>query len=158
VGWFGHPDLVEWLLGSLEAANDARRASGPPTPFEAAAALALQRVLGPLGGGEAARHAAADARAWRAFWLKTRARQPGRGRLRFGKPYTPAATVDELAGDAPAAARAEAAFELAIVTSGAAIVEPRSWVAAQRAAIAAARGALPGDVAGGFAGARLAAK
>src|SRR5262249_12066043 len=108
VGWFGHPELVEWLLGSLEAANEARRAKGGmPSPFERAAAQALFRVLGSPShdpGAEGLPRTAGigvDAAPWRAFWVKTRARIPSaRAKLRFGKPYSALLTIEELAGEA----------------------------------------------------------
>ncbi len=160
VGWFGHPDLVEWLLGSLEAANDARRARGPgagPAAFEVAAARALGRILGdpshdggfaPKPPPQALRSAPAeggsqvDAAPWRAFWGGARAELGRYPRLRFGRPYTPAATLDELEAAAPAAARADAALELAIVSRGASLLETDDWVARQRAVLSAARAAM----------------
>src|SRR5262249_29397432 len=131
VGWFGHPDLVDWLVGSLEAANEARRGqAGPPTPFEAAAPHALHPgPRGPrtgtdppragLGAGQTLGANAAqaggglvtDAATWRAYWHRARTRFQGRQKLRFGRPYTPSATVDELESEA-SSPRAEAALEL----------------------------------------------
>jgi hypothetical protein len=172
VGWLGHPDLVDWLLGSLEGANDARRAAGPgasPSAFETAAAGALRRILGPVTNlrllGSAPPAPAAhdgvpvDVAPWRAFWQKARARFPSPQKLRFGRPYTPAATLDELSADAPCTARADAALELAILSRGVALLEADDWVARQRAVLTVAR-ALLGDAeaypAGAFVGSRLA--
>jgi hypothetical protein len=169
VGWFGHPDLVEWLLGSLEAANDTRRAKGQgtiPSPFETAAARALQRVLGsPHTPALLDTHPSppegliVDAAPWRAFFQKARIRFAGRQKLRFGRPYTPVATLEELEADAPSSTRADAALELAILSRGIALLETDDWVARQRAVLTVAR-ALLGDAeaypAGAFVGSRLA--
>lgn len=145
VGWFGHADLVDWLLGSLETANEARRtgprgrASSPslhdPAAFELAAADALVRIAGAPDGVPAG---TVEASAWRAFWGRARARFTPAQKHRFGRPYTPDAIIDELAGDAPTGVRADAALELAIVTGGASRVEPHDWIARQRRAIAIA--------------------
>jgi hypothetical protein len=167
VGWFGHPDLVDWLLGSLEHANEARRGRGPgagPSPFETAAARALHRILGsplpsPPRGPEMT---IIEAVPWRAFWNRAPARQSpgGRQKLRFGRPYTPAATLDELENETlPAAVRADAARELAIVSRGAALLETDDWVARQRTVLASARSLLGSEGTyppGAFPGSRLA--
>src|SRR5262249_50332914 len=94
VGWFGHPDLVDWLLGSLESANETRRAKGPgagPSLFETAAARALYRILGsPLASpARALEMPIIEAAPWRAFWQRSPARTAGRSKVRFGRPYTP---------------------------------------------------------------------
>lgn len=149
VGWFGHPDLVEWLLGSLDAANEARRsgsrASSPgllsPAAFEIAAARALYRILGAADGAARATEAlTVDGTAWRAAWSRCRGRMAGGQRHRFGRLYTPEATLEELGGDAPVGVRADAALELAIVLG--VRVETGDWVARQRHQIGAARGRL----------------
>src|SRR5580704_12013298 len=128
VGWFGHADLVDWLVGSLEAAAEARRGRGRVSEttvrsiaFELAAVEALQRITGgpdeaPPGGS--ARPVETDAAAWRAFWTKARGRFASGRRHRLGRDYTPGATLDELAGEATAQARLDAALELAIASGG----------------------------------------
>ncbi|MFT3764008.1 MAG: hypothetical protein QM820_00550 [Minicystis sp.] len=146
VGWFGHPDLIDWLIGSLETANEARRngprgrASAPsllgPSAFEIAAAQALGRIAGAPEGVPAP---GLEASAWRAWWSRARARFTSGQKHRFGKPYAPEATIDELTSPAMASVRADAALELAIVSAGSASVETADWVARQRAVIAAAR-------------------
>jgi hypothetical protein len=167
VGWFGHPDLLEWLLGSLDAANDARRTrglGGGPSAFEGAAARALGRILGNPSAPDIAKGAPSleglpvDA----GFWRRVRAaRLPGSApqKLRFGRPYTPAATLDELEIDAPPVTRTDAALELSIVSRGGALLETGDYVARQRAALDAARAAFGGEgayLAGTFPGSRLA--
>ena len=153
VGWFGHPDLVEWLLGSLDAANEARRsgsrASSPgllsPVAFEIAAARALFRIIGaPDGGGRAPEGMTVDATAWRAAWAKCRGRMAGGQKHRFGRLYAPEATLEELGGDAAVGVRADAALELAIVLKGGMRVETGDWVARQRGQLGAARGKMEG--------------
>jgi hypothetical protein len=163
VGWFGHPDLIDWLIGSLETANELRRvgrggrASSPslagPAPFEIAAAQALTRIAGtpePTLGLEGS--------AWRAWWARSRGRLASGQKHRFGKLYTPPATLNELGGPASVAARVDAGLELSIVSAGAVALETGDWVARQRAtlAVAAAQiGALEGFPAGGFPGRQL---
>ena len=93
-------------------------------------------------GAPAADGSLVDAAPWRAFWARARGELGGHHKLRFGRPYTPAATLDELEAAAPAAARADAALELAIVTRGASLLETDDWVARQRAVLSAARAAL----------------
>ena len=153
VGWFGHPDLVDWLLGSLETANEARRAKSPgaaPSPFETAAARALHRILGSPQGPDAPARATealvTDAGPWKGCWARMRAclKGPPRLKLRFGRPYTPAVTLDELEAEALyGATRADAALEMAIVSRGAATLETDDWVARQRTVLGSAR-AMPG--------------
>lgn len=150
VGWYGHPDLVDWLVGSLETANGARRTGArgrspsahAPSSFEIAAALALVRIAGAPDGAQGL---AVEAGVWRAWWGRARARfAPGR-KHRFGKPYTPNATLDEIAGEASTAVRADAALELSIVSAGSASVETGDWVMRQRAALGAAAARLAAE-------------
>jgi hypothetical protein len=150
VGWFGHPDLCDWLLGSLEAAAEARRTGGrggrapasiAASSFEVAAAAALARIA---GSPETMPQVFAEAAAWRSWWSRARARLAPGQRVRFGRPYTPDATVEELGGDATRAARADAALELAIVTAGGVALETGDWVRRQREGIAAAKRAVAG--------------
>ncbi len=159
VGWFGHPDVIEWLLASLEVANEARhrKPGARPSPFEVAAARALQHVLGGVEGG-----LQAEAGPWRALWAGVRARGSDTARkLRFGRPYAPSATVDELLAEALSTSRADAALELAIVSGGASLLETDNWVARQRTVLSEARGMFDGlggesaYPAGAFVGARL---
>jgi hypothetical protein len=191
VGWFGHADLVTWLLGSLEAANEARRAAGGrPSPFEAAAAGALHRISGarprdPADPGPPDA-LSVSAPAWKALWNESHARlggaEPpkaggalptvaGRGavgpaaggrKLRFGQPYTPGATLAELSGESTAAAREDAALELAVITGGDARITTLDWVDRQQAALAAAASPVAREEAafppGTFAGQRLAGR
>lgn len=144
IGWFGHTGLVDPLLDQLTAANALRRTLGPfPTPFELAAARALVRILGvyledpedELGVG-----IALDAEPWRACWEERRAAfDPGK-RYRFGRPYHPLATLEELASDdTPSRLRIDAALELGALFPGGWALEPGDWVARQRAQLAAAR-------------------
>jgi hypothetical protein len=160
-GWFGHPDVVDWLLSSLEAGNEARRGRGhgAPSLFETAAARALHRILGSPTGGTGRDAVVADAGHWRSHVNAERARVPSGKKLRFGRLYTPGATLDELEAATLPPTRAFAALELAIVSHGAALLETGDWVARQRATLARARASIGGAdrwPAGTFAGARLA--
>ncbi len=160
VGWFGHADLVEWLVASFEAASDARRASGgPPHAFEVAASAALDRITGAARQGQLegpeGPHGLAEASSWRSFWRMARTRFERGVRYRFGEPFTPAMTLDELEGAAAPADRREAATELAAASGGAARVELGSLAARQRDDLAAARAwlASAGYAPGAFTGA-----
>jgi hypothetical protein len=145
-GLSGHVALLDWLLASLAAANDVRRATGPwPLAFEIAAAEALHRITGlrvvekPEAALREPGELDIDASAWASAWGEARATIDTTKRLRFGAPWTPLATLDELDGPSTADARTDAALELAIATGGAARFEPWGWVARQRARLAEAR-------------------
>jgi hypothetical protein len=153
-GWFGHAELVEWLIRSLAAANEVRRATGPwPLAFEAAAAGALHRITGAAledpPGGSIEREPGAlaiEAEGWAAYWEREHARFAPETKHRFGQPYSPQLTLDELEGPSPHDVRTDAALELAIASGGALRLETGDWVARQRARLAEARARYAGDV------------
>ncbi|MCC6522275.1 MAG: hypothetical protein IT373_06410 [Polyangiaceae bacterium] len=159
-GWFGHKDLCPWLMASLAAANEVREATGPVRlAFEQAAADALFRIAGaPLGDRpdlgleRQAGSPAIEAGAWHAFWEAAEPRFERDRKYRFGRPYAPELTLDELAGPSLPGVRADAALELAVVTGGALALDTTDWVARQRTALAEARARAPrlGWAAGSF--------
>jgi hypothetical protein len=147
IGWSGRAALVEPLIAMLE--DDARDYA-----LRRAAALALQRVTGAIrapliGLGERTELASAellasrydaidlDAGQWRRFWEARGVRDAGK--RRFGKPYTPSASLDELAAvGVPNADRRIASLEYEIAsTSPVPLPDPHDWVARQTAAITA---------------------
>lgn len=159
-GWFGHKDLCPWLVASLAAANEVRASTGPVAlAFEQAAAHALFRITGApledrpdLGLERPPGSPAIEARAWHAFWAAAEPHFERDRKYRFGHPYGPGLTVEELAGPSLPGVRADAALELAVVTGGALGIDTTDWVARQRTALAEARATAPGLgwVAGSF--------
>jgi hypothetical protein len=98
-----------------------------------------------------------DASRWRSHWQLLRGRV-GSYKLRYGQPYDPLATVDELEAETLPGTRTDAALELAIVSRGQAVVETGDWIARQRSSLAAARAMLARGAwpTGAFPGERLA--
>lgn len=152
LGWLGHPGAAEPLLELLERAAPRGRAA------QLVPARALHRLTGAglRPPGEIVEaiddRLILEAAPWRALWEERRRALARPDRIRFGAPYTLAATVDELLRDeAPPAARREAALELAIALGPALRVEVDDWAARQRAALlglreqVAAAGLAPGE-------------
>lgn len=145
-GLYGHPAMVPRLIEVLGAANQVRRSIGPwASPVEIAAAQALDRVTG-AGLREAAREVAdydfdrlptIFAETWSAWWEEHAGELGGRGKLRWGESWSPAATARELAAPEATEIRADLALELAIA-AGDLGFEPTDWVARQRAVLAEA--------------------
>lgn len=135
LGWHGHPGHVERLIEALGRSLDEPGQG----PFHRATAAALRRITGvsvhPDRGGLAA---------IRAFWGEHRARfEPDAAsprRHRLGRPYTPAASLDELGAEGvPGRDRETLALEVAIASRGASRLHVNGWVAAQREEIARLR-------------------
>jgi HEAT repeat protein len=165
LGLHGHPSLVAPLLEALWAANGVRRSIGPWVhPLEVAAASALARITG-LAPMDAPRevhdydfttHPSIFAETWQRA-LDERAKElPTSGKLRFGKPYRPELTIDELASDSVVAVRSDLAFELGLCL-GSTPFEPTDWVARQRETLTSCRqdAARISYAAGSFPGASL---
>ena len=155
VGWYGHLGLVPWLLETMERANATRLASSrAPHPLELAAALGLERMTGAGLRAEPDDEATYDAEAtpalragtWQGWWRLHHGELDPRLRYRFGSPYQPLATLDELAGPSAAGARRDGAFELALV-AGPSRFEPQDFVARQRITLTAVREAVLGAAA-----------
>jgi 3-oxoacyl-[acyl-carrier-protein] synthase I len=150
LGWFGHASLIEPLLDRLEAANHARQPGNlMPSELEIASARALLRITGvyleddeePSGIG-----LAIDAKLWRAYWDEHRGELSPDVRLRFGKPYHPLQTLEELAAESTLGGpRRLAAIELAALLPGPWAFEVGDWVARQMDGLAAIRGPLEGE-------------
>ena len=180
VGWLGHPDLGRLAPrlargGQRGAARQGSRRRAP-RPSRRRRRGRCNASWGSPGYGAEPGSAGrspivdpsaevtadgilVDAPPWRAFWQQARSRFTGQQKLRFGRPYTPAATLDELEADAPSTTRADAALELAIISRGVALLETDDWVARQRAVLTVARALLDdaaGYPAGAFVGSRLA--
>jgi len=107
-GWFGHPGLVEsWLLPSLAAGNWAREGSPWVFPAELAITRALHRITGEAPTQPTKVYAvrsdgyelAVDQSTWAARWNDVKDRFALPAKMRFGKPYTPMATLEELEGE-----------------------------------------------------------
>ncbi|MFO0758399.1 MAG: hypothetical protein U0359_18045 [Byssovorax sp.] len=144
VGFYGHAGMVEPLLAELASENEARKKRlGPPSAFEIAAARALVRITGVYleePGDEHGLGLAVDAEPWRSWWSEHRGEFSADHRTRFGQPYHPIATLDELAErDATALTRWHAAMELSALAIPGASIEVGDWVARQRSAISALR-------------------
>ena len=140
VGWYGHAGLVPWLIAMLRQANAAAEAMRPlPHPLELAASQALFRITGAelrdetLAGAddEPTTMPARSALLWDRWWQQRGTELPIGTKWRFGRPYEPLATVDELLGPSLARHRANGALELGIVV-GPSRFEPGDWVARQR--------------------------
>jgi hypothetical protein len=153
LGWFGHPAAIDPLLALVEAP----RAEGATLPdsTQLAAAHALFRITGAgprIPTGEAAEPMPAPLAApFRAFREEHRSARPLR--LRFGRPYTLEATLEELErGDTSTSARREASLELSLGFGSAARLEVDDWAARQKAVLALLRteitAATPAFVAG----------
>jgi len=141
IGWFGEPGHVPALLDWLEAASELSASVGYPSPLEVRIVEALHRITGaplrvpqseiPLT--EVTTDLALDPRVWRNFWNE-RGHQFVLGkRYRFGTPYTPAASVEELASEgATVSARRNCAFEVALMLDEGRSFDPETWVVRQQ--------------------------
>jgi hypothetical protein len=150
VGWYGHAGLVPWLIATLRQANAAAEAMRPlPHPLELGASQALYRITGAelrdetLAGAddEPTTLPARSALLWDRWWQERGTALPIGTKWRFGRPYEPLATVDELLGPSLARHRADGALELGIVV-GPSRFEPSDWVARQRDRLGAVRARL----------------
>jgi hypothetical protein len=148
LGWHGHPQAIEPLIEMLARTRAARAEGRPARGAELDPARALHRITGAGLRVEPGQEALGlrpitDVEAWRAYLTAHRAELGRASRLRFGAPFTPAASLDELERDStPALARRACALE-AVLHLGLSIpLEVDDWSARQRAAIAALREAL----------------
>jgi 3-oxoacyl-[acyl-carrier-protein] synthase I len=155
VGWYGHVELVPWLLETIGRGNASRSASSrAPHPLEVAAAQALARITGARLRDEPDDEVAHDSEAapalraetWQAWWRASHGGFDSRLRYRFGLPYQPLVTLEELVGPSAARARRDGALELELV-AGPSRFEPQDFVARQRVTLAAVRGAVLGAAA-----------
>jgi hypothetical protein len=161
LGWHGHPALVEPLLAARASERADRRA-------RLAIGRALHRITGLLppapgrGPDDAPRdpyEPELDPHAWRRAWEARRRDVPPDRRLRFGRAFTAAESLDELTRfDVPAAVRRRAAFEVNAFAVGRARIRVDDWSARQSASVAALRAVLVdrqgGDMRGAWLGDR----
>ncbi len=140
MGWFGGAAILDPLLEKLAAANDVRAMTGPyVSPFELAAAEAIVRITGVYVDNQEPSLAVGiciDARRWlAALDERRRSLDPGL-KYRFGEPYHPRLSLDELGDeDAPPLVRSNAELELSVTGSLAVPIELGDWVARQQAAL-----------------------
>lgn len=138
VGWFGHVELVGWLIERLTGGVDG----DAPTELGLvphAAAMAFVRITGAPGpDGQPPGNLdglSEDPARWIDWWVEGwqehRDQYDSSLKWRFGRPYEPALTLAELAGDMPCGLRDDGALELAMVL-GPSRFEPGDWVARQR--------------------------
>lgn len=144
-GWYGHRDLVPWLIDELRA-EDGKRGDGQrtPSPRERSIVGALHRITAaPVGDDSAdpgtaaaAPRPALGARQWGEWWQRSSTVFDPELRYRHGKPYTPMATVHELWDERTTSRdRADLAVELTFAV-GPTQFEPTDWIARQRSVLA----------------------
>lgn len=147
-GWFGHPALVEsWLLPSLAAGNWARDGSPWVFPAELAMTRALHRITGESPAQPPRVHAvrsdgyelAVDHATWATRWNDVKDQLPTQAKTRFGKLYTPMATLEELEDQTFHGDRRVAIQELDMVSVEVADLELGDWTARQLIEISALR-------------------
>lgn len=149
LGWFGDAGTVDELIGAL-AVDDAG--------WSSLAAGALERITGAMltddapGGIDptlpwprpagfvpvAVQEPCVDRSVWERWWAGVRGDAPAGRRLRWGRPWSPADNVTEMAmDDAAPDLRRVAWLELCARTGGSIAFDPEDWVARQERAIAA---------------------
>ena len=135
LGWYGHPGAIPSLLDLLDHVSRAIASHEPVRGAELAVARALHRITGAPP--------ATDVATWRATLDASGRDLSARARLRFGEPYTPAATLRELErDDTPLRIRREAALEAAVCFGLHRRVDVDGWTALQRTALASLRASL----------------
>ncbi len=125
LGWHGSPGHVEPLLAALQNA-----ASTPGKKlFCAGIARALVRITG-ANIVDASGDPWPDPMAWKTYWAENRARFTATLRYRFGRPYLPMATLDEISTDGVIMADRELCIlEIDTITAGGAELDLRRWTA-----------------------------
>jgi hypothetical protein len=131
LGWHGSPGHVEALLAALQNAES--------TPgkklFCAGIARALVRITG-ANIIDASGDPLPDPRVWTKYWAENRAKFTTTLRYRFGRPYLPMATLDELSTDGTIMAdRENCVLELDAITAGGAELDLRRWTASVDAGV-----------------------
>ena len=154
IGWHGHAGAVEPLLGVLqERASSLLLGGALGESRPQAAARALQRITGAIESDdepppEASQFARSDAVTthvgrWREWYEAHRDELSHRTKYRFGKPYRPAASLDELVRPSVAFdVRSLVELEVALVAGAGATSTLRDledWVACQRDGVALTR-------------------
>jgi len=143
LGWHGHPGHVERLIQTLEGST-----SGAEWRLRQQTAAALWRLTGAdlrpaVDVGPDEYEQPTDPTVWRAWWTEHHTRFAEVQRYRFGRPYAPAATIDELRREgAPMAVRHDAALELAVLAERPLRLRVDDWVARQLSQLDVASAAL----------------
>lgn len=139
LGFFGSASAADTLLGLLDGASAFRASVGGAHPLaeEHEAAAALRRLTGlspPAPSGLGQGPWSTDPGVWREAMA---AAALPRGRLRLGRPFTAASVVeDALDPFASVRDREILAFELDVLTRGASLFDPGTWVEHQRRELA----------------------
>ncbi len=138
LGWHGSPGHVEALLAALQNAST--------TPGKKLFCAGIARALARITGAnivDASGGPWADPGAWQAYWLENRAKFTPSLRYRFGRPYTPLATLDELSTEGTIMADRElCVLELDALTAGGAEIDLRRWTALVDAGVQRLRAAF----------------
>jgi hypothetical protein len=152
MGWFGHAGLIEPLLEALERGNLASPEARSALEIEAA--RALHRITGaplfhpPSPDGDDGEGGAiiTEASAWKAWWAEHKGAFGGQ-KHRFGEPFSPLASLAELArAGVSTAVRADCAFELCVLSGGAVpLLDVHDWTARQAERLGALQASLPRD-------------
>jgi predicted nicotinamide N-methyase len=131
LGWHGSADHVEPLLAALQAAES----TPGKTLFCAGIARALARITG-ADIRDATGNPRSDSSAWKAYWAENRTRFAQPLRYRFGRPYLPSTSLDELETDGVATADREACVvEIDAITAGDAALDLRTWTSKWQASV-----------------------
>ena len=149
LGWFGHVGAIEPLLALLQAdatSTPRRRRPGQLEPPRQRAARALRRITGATPPATGLRHRRrpealnSDPEFWRSWWKEHRGELDAAKRARWGKPYEPGHTIDELRTSGVAAhLRRLATTELSLLTVDAPPPWEGDWVGRQLRALDALR-------------------
>lgn len=152
-GAHGHPALVPALINALQKSEGiAARAS-----YLQAAARALHRITGlglldvePKPAIEAG-EPVAESSFWYSRWSAAQKRFEAIQKYRYGKPYSPLATVSEAEADEVTTdRRGDCELELAIVSGGTSRLQVRDWVARQKAELRVMRERFAAAERGGY--------
>lgn len=138
LGWHGSPGHVEALLAALQNAVS--------TPGKKLFCAGIARALGRITGANIVDESGdplPDPNAWKTYWAENRARFTATLRYRFGRPYLPMATLDELSTDgAMMSDRELCVLELDAITAGGAELDLRRWTALLDAGVSRLRNAF----------------
>lgn len=131
LGWHGSADHVEPLLAALQAAES--------TPGKTLFCAGITRALVRITGAElldAMGNPRLDSSAWKAWWAQNQTRFTSALRYRFGRPYLPSATLDEIGTEGVTTAdRESCVVEIDAITAGDAALDLRTWTSKWQASV-----------------------